>query len=261
MSSELAIVVMSCDRYADMWEPFIRCFEQYWPDCPYEKYLITETSKCQNKFFTETFECGAETEWTDRLDYIVTQLEQDHFLILCDDYLLCDRVDNEKMEELVEIAKIHGAGNLRLLPNPAPDNLIIDTVEIGEIFRGGQYRVSTQVGIWSREYLRQFSGMHTSIWGFERMGSAMSVDFDPPVLCTTRHVFPFIDAVHKGKWERDGVRLCERNSIPLSFQQRPIMSNSDYLVKHGKGAIIDVAPKLVTRTINILTKLKRALRS
>ena len=93
------------------------------------------------------------------------------------------------------------------------------------------------------------------------MGSAMSVDFDPPVLCTTRHVFPFIDAVHKGKWERDGVRLCERNSIPLSFQQRPIMSNSDYLVKHGKGAIIDVAPKLVTRTINILTKLKRALRS
>ena len=77
MSSELAIVVMSCDRYADMWEPFIRCFEQYWPDCPYEKYLVTETSKCQNKFFTETFECGAGTEWTDRLDYIVTQLEQD----------------------------------------------------------------------------------------------------------------------------------------------------------------------------------------
>ena len=261
MSSELAIVVMSCDRYADMWEPFVRCFERYWPDCTYDKYLVTETTKCQNKFFVDTLICGADTEWTDRLDHIVTQLEQEHFLILCDDYLLCDRVDSEKMEEFVKFAKIYGAGNLRLLPNPAPDNLIFDAAEIGEISRGKQYRVSTQAGIWSREYLRQFSGMHTSIWGFERMGSAMSVDFDQPVLCTTRHVFPFIDAVHKGKWERDGVRHCERNSIRLSFQQRPIMSNLDYLVKHGKGAIIDVAPKLVTKTINILTELKRSLKT
>lgn len=38
-AADVAVVVASCDAYADLWEPFFRLFRRYWPDCPYPVYL------------------------------------------------------------------------------------------------------------------------------------------------------------------------------------------------------------------------------
>ncbi len=40
-NSELAILVCSCDKYADVWEPFFKLFFKFWPDCPYPIYLLS----------------------------------------------------------------------------------------------------------------------------------------------------------------------------------------------------------------------------
>lgn len=256
--NNVAIVVMSCDQYSDLWEPFVKCFEHYWPDCDAPKYLVSETTECSNKFFKKTFTCGQNTVWTDRLDYAMNQIEEDYLIMLCEDYFLCDRIDSDMIQALVEIAKVNDVGNLRLLPNPHPDRPFPKENGIGEISRGRQYRISLQAGIWNKEYLRQFSGMHTSVWDFERMGSAISNEFKQPILCTLRHVFPFVDSVHKGKWEQAGVILCERNEISIDYERRRVMSNLDNLVKYGKGAVIDIAPNLVAKTMNFIAKFKKA---
>ena len=39
---ELAILVNSCDKYEDAWDPFFKLLKIQWPDCPYRIYLNTE---------------------------------------------------------------------------------------------------------------------------------------------------------------------------------------------------------------------------
>jgi len=257
---KFTLIVMSCDKYSDLWEPFVKCFEHYWPDCPAPVYLVTETQECKNKFFTKTIMCGSDTEWTDRLDYALTQIETDFLIMLCDDYLLCDRVDNNVIQALLDIAKRYDAGNLRMVPSPPPTKIISQKDGIGEYAKSTQYRIATQAGIWRKDYLMQFSNMHTSIWGFERLGSAMSNNFSQPILCVLRHIFPFVDAVHKGKWERPGVSLCERNNIIIDLERRDVMSEKDYTIAHAKGFLISIFPNLVTKGINVVTRLKRAIK-
>jgi hypothetical protein len=255
-SNDIAVVVMSCDDYSDLWEPFIKCFEIYWPDCPYPKYLVTENFRCDVPFFAETFTAGG-VIWTDRLKFALSKIKQDNLIVFCEDYLLCDRVNNEKIQLFVDVLKKYGAGNLRLSPSPFPDHLLQGEDEIGEINKGTQYRISTQTGIWNRQYLLQFTDLHVNAWNFERVGSALSNNFEPPILSTTKQFFPFIDSVHKGKWEVDGVQLCERNNISIDFSHRRAMTNFDYVIKHSKGLIIDLAPKLITNLINVKTRIKR----
>ena len=259
-SMNYSIVVMSCDRYSDLWTPFIECFERYWPSCRAPVYLVSETLSSESNLFFKSITCGAGTEWTDRLDICLDMIETEYIILLCDDYLLCDQVDNEMIDSFVSLAARFNVGNLRMLPNPKPPLIFSEEFELGEYPRFTPYRIATQAGIWRTDFLKKFKDMHASIWGFERIGSSISNQYDEKLICTLRHHFPFEDAVHKGKWEQAGIKLCERNNIEIDFSRRSAMQNIDYSVKHGKGLIIDIAPNLVINMMNGFTKAKRILK-
>ena len=38
-SAGLSVLVISCDRYADLWRPFFELFWRHWPDCQGPVYL------------------------------------------------------------------------------------------------------------------------------------------------------------------------------------------------------------------------------
>ena len=40
-NDKLAILVLSCDGYTDLWRPFFENFKKKWGDCPYDIYLLT----------------------------------------------------------------------------------------------------------------------------------------------------------------------------------------------------------------------------
>lgn len=39
--TQTAYVVLSCDSYNDIWEPYGELFNRFWPDCPYDCFLAT----------------------------------------------------------------------------------------------------------------------------------------------------------------------------------------------------------------------------
>jgi hypothetical protein len=34
LCDRIAIPVVSCDKYSDLWQPFFALFDRFWPDCP-----------------------------------------------------------------------------------------------------------------------------------------------------------------------------------------------------------------------------------
>jgi hypothetical protein len=256
---KLSVIVMSCDNYADLWSPFAKNFEKYWPACPYPVYLVSETLVSNSEIFSETILCGKGKEWTERLEIAINQVDTDFTILLCEDYLLCDFVSTAKIEELLVFAQINNIGNLRMLPNPKPGRLLDIDPNFSVYEKGSQYRIATQAGIWKKSYLKQLTIVKSSIWGFERMGSEFSNKLDEQVLCTTKHFFPFIDAIHKGHWETNAIALCERNEIQIDFSSRKSMTNLLYLKKYGKGAIFNLAPNRITKIMNAISKLKAVI--
>ncbi len=42
---QTAVLVVSCDNYSDVWSPFFELYSRFWPDCPFNTYLISNTKE------------------------------------------------------------------------------------------------------------------------------------------------------------------------------------------------------------------------
>jgi hypothetical protein len=152
MNPEVAVVVSSCDKFSDLWEPFFTLFWRYWPDCPFPVYLISNSAVCWHERVSK-MPVGQDRQWASNIRYVLGQLPQKYFIYLQEDYLLRKRVDAKRINELIDYMDRVGAGYLRLFPTTGPDRVLDRQLGVGVIEPGAPYRVSLQAAIWCRETL------------------------------------------------------------------------------------------------------------
>ena len=85
---------------------------------------------------------------------------------------------------------------------------------------------------------------------------------ESPLLVTRTKEFPFVDAVHKGHWEKFGVEVCRANGVEIDFSARGLPPLSVRIVEGLKGLVFAIVPNtLIVRVQNALglgAKEKRA---
>jgi len=115
------------------------------------------------------------------------------------------------------------------------------------------YCVTCQASIWNREFLLGLARRNKSAWEFERYGSFMVGNEPRPLLVTPTKEFPFIDAVHKGHWEKFGVKCLADNGIDYDFTKRGLPPFKTRLVEGLKGLVFAIFPwSLIVRVQNLL---------
>ena len=57
-STDCTVLLCSCDKYADLLGPFAVLWRKYWPDCPFETILVTETKPSEELCFNRVVACG-----------------------------------------------------------------------------------------------------------------------------------------------------------------------------------------------------------
>ena len=228
----LAVVVSSCDAFADVWEPFFTLFFRYWPDCPYPVFLIANERRFDHPRVT-TLCVGPDRGWAANLRHALQRVPGTHLLYLQEDYLLRRPVDTRRMATLFEQAVAAGAACLRLYPTPGPDQPNPGGPPgIGSIGADAPYRVSLQAAIWERRTLEALLVEGESGWHMETLGSARSRALAAPFLSVERHLrddgeldvaIPYVcTAVVKGKWIPAAVALCRAEGIPLDLGRRSV---------------------------------------
>ena len=226
-TDKVCVLVVSCDRYRDLWGPFFTLFFRYWPDCPYQVYL------CANELVyadtrVRTVVSGPDSSWSSSLKRCLEQIPAPHLILLQEDFLLTRRVDTRKLVHLVECLKLRGAACLRVMPSPAPETVCADDPELGEIARGADYRISLQAAIWDKEVLSGLLREVESPWELENIGSRRSDTLAQPFLSITEKdpkwwpVGYFSTAVVQGRWVREAVAICAREGISIDGTQREI---------------------------------------
>ena len=130
---------------------------------------------------------------------------------------------------------------------------IKDIDELREYLKNKAYCIATQTGIWNREFLRKLAQGKESAWEFERYGSFDVGNEQRALLVTQEKEFPFIDAVHKGCWEKFGVKCLEDNGITFDFSKRGLPSFRIRLIEVIKAFIFAIVPTtLLVRVQNAL---------
>lgn len=241
---DCTVVVCSCDKYADLLAPFAALWRKYWPDCPFETILVTETKPDQELCFNRVVACGKGGNWCSRLIEALRTVETPYVIMLCDDYFLSSPVDTAGILLRLGQAKNYNAANLRLIPNPVPDvhNSSPASEGLFEYRKNTAYCIATQTGIWNREFLLGLARGKSSIWEFERYGSFQVGDEPRPLLVTPTKEFPFIDAVHKGHWEKFGVKCLADNGIEYDFSKRGLPPFRARLVEGLKAMVFALVP-------------------
>lgn len=225
----VAILISSCDIYADLWKPYFTFFFRYWPDCPFPIYLVANDLEYEDERVI-TLRLGSDHGWAGNTRRALEQVQSPYVLYTHEDFFLNRSVSNTRILQLLDYMKLCGAGYLRLYPSPGPDEVCADNPEVGEIKKGSEYRTSLQAAIWKREVMLSLLVDGESPWQMERNGSLRSNALDVLFLSSVRDpvtdkvVDPplsyFCTAVYKGLWMREAVEFCRKEGVPIDLTRR-----------------------------------------
>jgi hypothetical protein len=226
MAAATALLIVSCDSYRDLWEPFFTLLFRYWPDCPFPVFLGSNHAVYPDRRVAP-LAVGDDRDWSSNLIRMLELLPTGGVLLLQEDFLIDRPVQTERVSQLIGYAAARRAACLRLMPIPGPDDPCADQPELGSIRQGAEYRVSLQSAWWRKESLAGILRAGESPWQFERLGSRRSDELSAPFLCLRTGVdYPldyYTTAVFRGYWEKGAVDLCRRERIPVDLRRRPIM--------------------------------------
>jgi len=174
---DVALLVMSCDKYSSAWYPFFELIKKYWPEHPQKVYLSSETRgyACQG-IDIRVINSRKVEPWSKRLCDVLETIEEDYIIFSLEDFFLLGNVDNSKILQCLDWMR-----NDKTLAECRLSTF--ETITAGEIYKGSEfrvcppehgYRVDTQFAIWRKSVLISILNPTETPWQFEGRASDRS---------------------------------------------------------------------------------------
>lgn len=234
----IPFLIVSCDKYSDLWPLFFSHFWLKWPDCPFEVFLGSNEEKYVDPR-VKNLNIGKDITWASNLLKMLDMLKSRYILLSLDDFFLFEKVQTETIEKLCAVAiegKIEclrlGDGNYfrenshqtkRLYEadiNHKPVAQNFGNLNLGEILPGTPYRISTQIALWEVEALRKILLPGFNIWQFEEIGTQLSQVIPLSVWTGRKPILKYIQVIERGKWTVEGIKLCNEANLVINFKKR-----------------------------------------
>ncbi|MDB5194412.1 MAG: hypothetical protein JWN50_426 [Parcubacteria group bacterium] len=236
--NECAVIVSSCAAYQDVWDPFFRLFFEYWPDCPYDIYLVSDKIGYSHPLVKNII-IENDMGWPRNTRYAVEKIGAPYFMMFMEDFLMVEKVDTERVKKLVEYVREKHIDYLRLYPTPGPDTNFDKEMRVGEIALDAPYRLSLMTAIWKKDAFLELLHDDETIWQMELLGSERardpkyrfwSVDTGQPAIAYVPST-----AIKKGVWRYDAVMFCKKHGIVIDSRTRPIETRDAYIRRRLKN--------------------------
>lgn len=261
-TNDYCIVVMSCDSYRDAWPHFGYCWDLFWPNCPFDTYLISETIDFHHHSI-KNIKIGQRVCWSDMLITVLDQLPHKHVIYMQEDYLLKSETIDKKLAEKLSVYEKENAVYFRLIPWPSTDQLLEPYDDIGVINKNSEYRTSLQCAVWDKNFLQSILIPGESGWDFEFHSVSRSSSTERPFLGLSNNVafadlnngkYPidyFASGILNGKWMRECLYLFRNKGIKINPGKRGVLSRWDYFYyqyrKEHQNRLFDLLNKYIFR--------------
>lgn len=226
----VAIIVSSCDAFFDAWRPFNSFMRRFWPDCPFEIFLITNELQVRSSRVL-ALPVGPDRGWSDNLLKALDRVQKPYVFYMQEDYFLTGPVRDEQLANDFAQLIDSGASSLcfRARSNPDPGfEPLNDRFGIVPINSDGRTRC--QVTLWKRNVLRSILRPNETAWNFEARGSERTREMR--ILSYQRRdntPIPYLmSAISRGFWMPDALALCRSHGVKIEPLPRPVYSSSSW---------------------------------
>lgn len=223
--NSVAILVLSCDKYADIWDPFFTNFYKKWADIKYPVYLLSN-NRVYGKYGVKTICIGQDITWSANLKMALSQIGEENILTIFDDLFIINKIDSKNMDEMMQLFQEREMNYLRLNPFPPPTGKKYK--KVGVVRKGELYRSSAVFSVWKKAVLLDILDERENAWQFEIMGATRTDKYDKwySSLNTT---ITFLNLIVKGKYDPRAYDALKKQGIELP-DSRSIMTKREFYV-------------------------------
>lgn len=214
----IAILVMSCDKNADLWKPYHLCMEKYWKNHP-PIYYSTETKR--NPYYHTICKNYSVENWTRRIWDTINEINVSHIILMVDDIFIREKVDNN----LIYLLSRYVSGNIASLNfEKSFDNEDFPLNDIIYVRNPrGKYKTSVMFQMWQKKVMLDLFNIDTNPWTFEKLNHGKSYQF------LISKYGDFVDwgykdrkwfGIRKGKWCKECKRFFDKENIEIDYSIR-----------------------------------------
>jgi len=194
----MKIIVINCDKYADVSAAWYALLQKMWPQCPYQVSYVTNSREIDVPAPVH-YITRPDLDFGGRLRAFIHHHYTDHLiLITMADYLIKSPADHDTILQAEELCSAPTIRHVRLRPMPKP-KAPFKKEGFGRIRKGRRYSLSLQPGIWETQVLYDLLRPGENPWQTEIRGSQRTTGVRGSFLSTTKHVLPHHNYYRKGQ--------------------------------------------------------------
>lgn len=221
-SSNIAFIVVSCDKYADLWDPFFHSLRKNWPDCPYSVYLVTN-HKDYDAPGVKVIKVGDDLSYSDNLEAAISQINEPWAILWLEDIFIARPVNTRRLQDIIAQAQAIPVGYLKLSTDLPLSYDGVPGQEIGPLPKGIRYRSAIGLSLYKIETLKKLLIPGASAWDLDK--STLSNELDEPFYALTskaarRPPIPIINTVIKGRWHRSAIPYLKKEGFAHLIKDR-----------------------------------------
>jgi len=232
---KIAVLVISCDSYSDLWEPCVKVFNIFWPNCPYDKFIMSNLKTIDLDNF-KNIKVGKDQSWSHglKLALDVLKLEYDYVYTLLEDYYFIENVDNNFIVNMFNTF-ISLDGNFLSLFKLPSKLTNCGNKYFGELENNIPYRQSCVFTLWKIETLYQILDENENAWEFEKVGVKRGFAYSG--FYGSFKNFKVINVLIRGKlYRKDYYKL--RDILPDIVINRPIFSRIENFKMRFRDSLV-----------------------
>lgn len=246
-NNKLAIVVVSCDKYSDLWEDVFSLLDLHWKDRPFDLYLATDNKPFEHEG-VKVIHFGNIRQWMLCTRKAVEKIDAPYILFLMEDYFVIKDIDTRVIEEDLIFMEENGGDFMNIHQKPyflkeVDSHFVTDSIRI--IPNNTRYGLDTAGAIWKKDFfLEQLSREDGDAWRFEAILVADSMSergLPGKLFYDTR--FPLNlcpgEVVRLGKFTLDTVKRIEATGYKIK-STRSRMTKTEYYKDKLKGRLANV---------------------
>ena len=197
----ITMLILSCEKFSDLWEGHIKLLEQNWPDRDMNTFIVTD--KPTDRVFPgiEIISAGTDVEWSDRLAIALQYVTTDYVFITLDDYFLIEKVVDSNIQALVALMAKEKIDYVRLFPRPkrATREELAGYKKIRKVDTACDYSVNLYAGLWKKAFISSCVRISMNAWKFEVSLHKRAEEYHANCVVSLRNEYKILDVVRKGK--------------------------------------------------------------
>ncbi len=243
-NNNVAMLFATCDNYCDAWHPFFDCLHNNWPKFCMPIYLCSESKDFSKDGFNIKCPLAGTTNnnsWSSRILRTLKAIKEEYILFALEDFWLTSIVDDAKVNEIIRIMKDDSSiGYICMVNEKKP---LSEKWGYGDVWckeceypllwectKDCKWRLTTQIGLWRKDYLIKMLRSHESAWSFEPLASWRSVRFSKKRVFDTKETifsYPYGGVLWRGKVHESYIPLYDEDIIKPCIEKRGILKDSD----------------------------------